>query len=258
MKERTKHVWKVTVGLLAVALAVVYLVMSGVRFGDRMATAPCHTLRVTVEDSARYPFVSGADVTAYLKSKNVQAIGGGMDCASARRVERVAESMSLVKRAECFRAADGTMRLQVWQRRPRFRVITPLRGYYVDDERSVMPLPDHFAANLPVVSGPVDTALTCGPLYNLVAYIAGHDFWSAHIGEIVVNEKKEVTLVTCSGPSRIELGGLDHYKRKMETVLAWMEQYPDEGLGDKYVSVNVNYEGLLYARKRASDKPATP
>ena len=45
------------------------------------------------------------------------------------------------------------------------------------------------------------------------------------------------------------------YVRKMQTVYAWLIQYPDEGLDDRYRSVNVAYDGLLYARKNEIQPP---
>ncbi|MBP5260362.1 MAG: hypothetical protein J6Z12_07035 [Paludibacteraceae bacterium] len=255
MNDKTRHILQLTGVLLALLIIAGYLTASAWWLGGRQDDTPCRNLVITVEDSSRYNFVRCSDLQDYLKSKHVQAVGGTVGIADARRIEQTVRQMNLVRRAECFRGTDGTLYLQVWQRCPQFRVITPLRSYYVDDQRTIMPTSNRFTANLPVVTGNVDTLQTCGELYDLVHYISTHEFWAAHIGEICVDDAGEVTLVTCRGVKEIQLGDLSDYVRKMQTVYAWLSQYPDEGLDDRYRSVNVAYDGLLYARKNEIQPP---
>ena len=255
MNDKTRHILQLSGALLLVLTIAGYLTASAWLLGDRRDETPCRELVITIEDSSRYQFVRPSDLQDYLKSKHIQAVGGSVGIDNARRIEETVEQMNLVKRAECFRGDDGILYLQVWQRCPKFRVITPARSYYVDENRSVMPTSNRFTANLPVVTGHVDTVLTCGKLYDLVQYISANEFWAAHIGEICVDDAGEVSLITCRGVKEIQLGGLSDYVRKMQNVQAWLTQYPDEGLGDRYLSVNVAYDGLLYARRKETETP---
>ena len=195
MKDSTRHIIHLIGASLIVLLITGYMAATAVLLGERKDDTPCRQLVVTIEDSAKYDFITRADLQTYLKSRHVQAVGGTVGIDDAHRIEQAAACMNLVKRAECFCGTDGTLYLQVWQRCPKFRVITPLRSYYVDDNRTTMPTSKRFTANLPIVTGSIDTTLTCGIMYDFVQYLTANEFWRTHIGEICVSDEGEVSLI---------------------------------------------------------------
>ena len=57
---------------------------------------------------------------------------------------------------------------------------------------------------------------------------------------------KKIELVPKIGTAKVMLGTIDNYEKKMEKLSAFYKAYPEYAFGDKYETINLEYNKLIY------------
>lgn len=73
----------------------------------------------------------------------------------------------MIARVEAYKTPSGMIKLEVEQKIPILRVISPRGNYYVDNLGSTMPVSRRYVAHVPVVSGYVEKELAVTTYTNL-------------------------------------------------------------------------------------------
>jgi hypothetical protein len=91
----------------------------------RGESARCQNVIITVKDSVRNPLTGAGEVAVYLDREHISMPGKNFDEIDFTRLEKQLESFASVKKCNAVRTIDGTLRLDLLQHKPIFRMDTP-------------------------------------------------------------------------------------------------------------------------------------
>ncbi len=132
-----------------------------------------------------------------------------------------------------------------------FRVISSKNeNYYVDIEKTILPISSDFAAHVPIVTGHVNKSFATDELFNFIVFLQQDKFWKDQVQQINVVGKNEIELIPSLGNHIIILGTLENYQQKMNKL---MKLYQD-GLNvfgwNQYSTINLAYKNQIICTKK--------
>ncbi|HOG20266.1 MAG TPA: hypothetical protein PKW37_07485, partial [Salinivirgaceae bacterium] len=170
-----------------------------------------------------------------------------------------------------YRATDGTICINIEQRKPILRVINKYnQSYYVDTEGYLIPLSDHWSARVLVANGDIvekshknraihidslNTNIeikqqeTLKELIILAKYINEDEFLNAQIEQIYVI-RNEYEMIPKVGSHIIYFGTIDNYVDKFFNLKAiYYKGFANLGWR-KYKAINLKYQNQVICTKR--------
>lgn len=240
--------WK-NVGILLLMLALLsYLFYVLIDFAGREKEDVCHQVIVVVKDSADIQFISKQDVEDMLIQKNIKIKGEKMNAINADSIETVLEKDKVILNAECYKTTAGDFRIDIWQRKPIFRVQSA-KPYYVDTEGKIIVV-ESFIARVPIVTGMVDKGFAIKELKDFVLFLSKNEFWNAQIVQIDVLPDNEIILIPLVGDHEIELGSLENYEQKLNKLNEfYLKGLNEIGWGD-YKRISIKYKNQVVCTKK--------
>ncbi|MDR1699561.1 MAG: hypothetical protein LBR75_07040 [Prevotellaceae bacterium] len=261
MKQNLKII---SITLFVVAL-LAYIAFSAIHYPKKNAEKLCTEMLVSVVDSAEIHFITRADIERFINSENLNPIGKRMDSIDLRKIEQKLQEIPFVKHSESYKTHSGAVRIDVWQRKPLFRVMSDSRQYYVyiKDEDEILEgetpfgtMPTAYKNGLskafyvPVVTGNINVDFL-PDLAEFILFLQGNQFWGALIEQINVTPKREIELVSKIGSPVILLGKLDGYETKLEKLKKMYDQGLTKIDWEQYSRIDLKYDSLVYAVKKA-------
>lgn len=206
---------------------------------------------VMVNNEDNLNIVSGEQLISFLKKNKLGITGYRISDLDVEAIETVLMKHPLVKNAECYVSPDNNLVLEVWQKKPAFRVIDfNGRDYYMDSEGLKIDNIDNFVSYLPLVTGHVDSDFIKNELYDFLNYVKDDSFWSSQIEQIYVKENHDVVIVPRVGENTILMGQAVDFKTKLDKVKTFYEKGLSVVGWNKYKNINVEFEGQIIAEKR--------
>ena len=233
-------------GIFVSLIALAYITYSIIMFSNVKGTEVCKKINIYKQESSNDNFIKTDDISQRLMEKGLFPLNKKLDYAKVNKIERCLRKMNFVKRAECYRTNNGNLVVTLWQRHPILHVITEYNSYYIDQDRKRMPTSKNFTSLMPIVSGCVTESFAKKELYDFVVFLSKDEFWNAHIDQIYVLPNKKIELVPKIGTAKVMLGTIDNYEKKMEKLSAFYKAYPEYAFGDKYETINLEYNKLIY------------
>lgn len=249
MQDSTRHIIRRIFTTLTAISLIAYWVFAGTYFKESADKTSCNKIDICITDSSEYQFIEKGIIEHCLLENNLYPLRKLVDNREVAKIEDYLNNMSLVRNAECFRAVNGDILIELNQRCPMFHIMTADKEYYIDKERKVMPTSTNFTAWLPIVTGTLSEDFAKGELYDFIDYIQSNEYWTEQIDQIEINKKQHITLSTRTGVRKIILGDITHYEKKLKKLILLREQYPNESLGNKYQSLNLSYNDLIFCSK---------
>lgn len=181
-------------------------------------------------------------------------------------VEAAVETNPYVANAEVYRKLDGSMMVDVEQRRPVARVVCQNgESYYIDKTGELMPLSPRFSAFVPVVNGflnepyslrrgfldndSVKTWSMLDDIYVLCDYIAGNSFWDSQIEQVFVTPEKEFELITRVGDQLILFGDTSSMAGKFKKLELFYSEALNRNGWNQYKSLNLKFRNQIICKK---------
>lgn len=247
-----KRFWSLVLSTVAWgAIAAYFIVVSGY-VGRMKREVHCKEVQVRVEDGDELKFITPEMVRMWFSAENMQLGRQQIGSLDTRELERFVTRRGFVRSARVYVSMDGTLHVELNQRRPMMRV-SSVNGYnfYVTEDRYILPLQRHYVEYVPVVTGIVEppfardfigsleeTAggdekkvsknyLFLAKLINFVKFVEEDRFWNAFIVQINVKADNgspggpEVEIVPRAGDQVVLLGGLDGFEAKLEKLMAF-------------------------------------
>ena len=259
-----KAVWRYTLALSIIALAVVLMtIVSGVsREKNRLQT--CSGIDVKILDSARLSFITVADVKQCILEGYGVWNGRRLDSIGLRRIETVLKDRSAILTSEAYTTRDGILHVRVTQREPVVRFQGPDGGFYSDENGFLFPLQSGYTSRVPIIDGQMPVRTGDGykgqartpqerkwveGIIGLVRYIDRNRIWSDAIVQITVDSRGDIIMVPRTGKERFVFGPPDDWQDKfarMERYYRVIAPSKEEGL---YSTVIVKYPGQIICRK---------
>ena len=169
------------VSIIVATLLFCYIVFVSFFFRESRQKELCRDLQVVVVDSLDKHFVSESDLVHILKKADLNPIKRPMDEINTDRIENELLKNEMIARVEAYKTPSGMIKLEVEQKIPILRVISPRGNYYVDNLGSTMPVSRRYVAHVPVVSGYVEKELAVTDLYKFALFLQENDFWNNQI-----------------------------------------------------------------------------
>lgn len=244
MGKNVAHIIKMILVSVAGAAVLTYLIYAATIQPSEPVV--CNQISIDILDRDLFSFVNENDVKEKLSEKKLNPIGKKASHNLADSVEKIINSISFVKKSECYIGDNGVMVIELTQRRPVLLVKSDGAEYYIDSERKRIPVSPHHTAMLMLVTGKVKEKSAKNEIFDLAAFLRNDDFYKNHIDQIYIDNEGLLFLGTKKGVPVIKIGKLNDYRTKLGKLRAWYEQYPGFAWGEKYTMVDVSYQNLIY------------
>jgi cell division protein FtsQ len=139
-------------------------------------------------------------------------------------------------------------------------------SFYVGEKNEIIPCSKKYTAHVPVlINAPAgladyinkqDTAvfrLVC----NMAKHIAGSEFWSAQVDEIIWNHDQTFDIIPNIGTHTIKLGDIKNYEKKLDKIaLFYQKNMAKKIMWDKYETINAAYSNQIICKnKKNTNEP---
>ncbi len=249
MNVTVKKILKITSIVLIVTTLSGYAVFAAVITHSYHPDNTCDKVVVNIIDFDKYKFLNESVVYHTLKKAGLNPVGKNITHSMADRIEKCVASINVVRTAVCYVTSNGDVIINITQRDPVYRVITPHKEYYVDIDRKTMPVSKTFTTLMPLVTGYLTEDMATGPVYDFITDLYSRPFWKHHIGQVNFTADGNIELVTKIGASKILINDLSTYKTKLKQAEMWYSQFPKQAWSNKYSVVDMRYKNMIYCKK---------
>ncbi len=237
--------------LLGMLTIVVYLVFTGFSFSGRDEEAICKEVKVDIKDSIERKFINATTVNALLRKANINPAGQKLKDIDPDLIEKTLSAHPVIDEIECYKTSSGNLKIDVWQKKPMFRVLTNYgENCYIDYKRNKMPLSDDYVAYVPIITGYANKEFITNELFDFVVFLQNNKFWDAQIAQINVNSNKEIELIPRVGNHIILLGTLDNYQGKLKNLFKLYEGAFSIKGWNQYSRINLQYKNQIICTKK--------
>ena len=256
-----KRIYKI---LLLIPL--LYIVVMPFWFRHTSGSTACGELNIIITDSSDYRFVNEQQIRDRIYSGSVRFAGIPVADVKLEELENHIGSIHELNRTEAYITIDGSLHIEVSQRRPVLRVQSSSGSeYYIDDEGYVMKKRGLYPPRVHIAGGKIDIRegyisgsrigdpgmpSILNDLFDLVVYLRNNQLWSALIDQIEIDNSGDIILIPRTGGHKIVIGDSENLDRKMNTLDAFYKQVLPAAGWDTYSLINLKYEGQLIARKK--------
>lgn len=228
----------------------VYILFATYLLKDVRRTDTCKAIEIVVKDSLEKHFVTEADLVSFLKKEKMYPIEKPMDEINTERIEEALLTNEMIARVEAYKTPSGMIKLEVEQKLPILRVISPRGNFYVDNRGTVMPVSSRYVAHVPLASGYIEKELAVTDLYKFALFLQEDEFWNAQVDQIYVHPDGEVELIPRVGNHKIVLGTLDGYQEKLDNLRLFYDKVIPKMGWEKYSSINLKFKNQIVCTKR--------
>ncbi len=235
---------------IALSVALAYLIIAMVAFNKRPANAVCAGVELIVKDTLKVNFITNEDIARLLKKNDLYPVGKKLSDISTYSIEQELEKNPLVDRIECYSTPSDKICIEIHQRIPILRVMTPNDDFFIDNQGGIMPHNTHCVSHLVIVTGKVDKEFAKNELYQFGDFLYNNPFWDAQIEQINVLPNLDVELVPRVGNHIIHLGKLEDYEAKLERLRKFYTKGLNAVGWNKYKRINVEFNNQIICTKR--------
>ncbi|MCQ2198905.1 MAG: hypothetical protein MJZ19_04205 [Paludibacteraceae bacterium] len=235
------------VALLAFIVALLCL------FSTRSGDTTCRNTEPVIKDSLNAQFVSKKEIMSYLDRCEINPYGQSFKNIDLRCIEKKLEKHLFIKEAQCYFSPNGTVNVEIRQRKPVLRVSNgSAGGFYIDKEGKKFPLSTAYAAYVPIASGEFDLTedYVRKNLLDFVVYIDDDKFWRTQIEQIYVQRSGVIELIPRVGDNVIILGTTENYRSKLKKLRTLYDEAFSKIGWSKYSKIDLRYKGQVVCTKR--------
>lgn len=261
-----KNFMKRLKNILAVVCTVAYLIVVLGLTSDDSRNRICNKVEVAIADSLENEFLTSDDILKMVYEYNKKLLGYPIGTINSEEMEIRLRNHPSVKKAEVFVCADGSLNIDIKQRRAILRIINMNQeSYYVSADGAIIPWSDKYTARVLVANGHIAESYdsenmkyvnqagdesTIKWLHEVANFIDKSQFWKAQIEQIHVDRSGELELIPRVGPHIIQFGLPNNYEQKFRKLLAFYEQGLNKTGWNKYKTINLKYEGQIVCTLR--------
>jgi cell division protein FtsQ len=166
-------------------------------------------------------------------------------------------------KSHAYVTKDGTLHVEVTQRRPVVRFQKKNGGFYADAEGYIFPLQSSYASHVQVIDGAIPLAANSGykgsignpderkwfeSMMKLVNHIEDSKDWKGKIVQIHVMENSDIVLIPRKGNEKFIFGQPVDIEDKLDRMGRYYKAIIPEKGQDRYKSVDLRYRGQIVCR----------
>ncbi|MGV6830494.1 MAG: cell division protein FtsQ/DivIB [bacterium] len=193
-------------------------------------------------------YITEAAVNKLLIQNNQHVTSMAKETLDLNELETALRNNAMVKSAEVYLTVNNEVNVEVVQRKPIARIVSG-EQYYIDDEGKRMPLSENRTARVPLVTGNMQNK-HIDDVYFVANEIQKDDFLKKNVVEIEVNEKEGLLLKMRNQTFEVQLGGLEHFGRKINNLKAFYQKLKKDKSYDLYTKVNLQFEDQVVCTKK--------
>ncbi|NQU84672.1 MAG: hypothetical protein HQ541_02820 [Mariniphaga sp.] len=176
---------------------------------------------------------------------------------NSEHIELEIEKNKTIQNAEVFKSVvgkgnkyKGTLTVKVKFREPVLRIMSGNENYFLDYNRTQIPVSLKYTANVLVATGDIESEFAQTQLLDFVGYLNQDHFLKAQIKQIHVLRNQELILTPLVGNHLIELGTLDNYQEKLAHLKVFYENVLAQNNWNKYKRINLKYNNQVIGTKK--------
>ena len=223
----------------------------------------CSRLVVQIADSTQNRFVTTAEIRKCLRHQYGNYIGTAIDSIDIRKVEEIVDAMSAVQKSQAYVTKDGTLHIDITQRKPVVRLQNGNKGFYADREGYIFPLQKTFSSHVHIVEGEIPINIDSGhqgeitdpgqrdwllKIVELVCYIEENKEWEEKVVQIHVSKGGDLVLIPREGKERFLFGQPENISDKFDKIKKYYTAIIPEKGKEAYRSVDVRYKGQIICK----------
>lgn len=223
----------------------------------------CLRLDVRILDSLDNSFVSKADIRRFLDKEYKEYIGLSLDSIDLVKMEEIIDRRSAVLKSQAYVTKDGTLHIDVTQRKPVVRFQKKDGGFYADADGCIFPLQNSYASHVQIIDGHIPIAGNSGykgsiadpqarqwfeKMMALVNYIENSKPWNGKIVQIHIEENGDIVLVPRIGNERFIFGQPDDIEDKFDKLSRYYKVIIPEKGTDAYKDIDLRFRGQIVCR----------
>jgi cell division protein FtsQ len=155
--------------------------------------------------------------------------------------------IELVKKSDVFIDVNGTMVIDIEQRKPIARFID--NKSYLDEDGLVMPKSKYYSARVPVIKGYANTQDQLDLIYKLSNYIKEDKFLSQSAIEILIDSNSNFSIKLRGYRFKILIGQLNNLDLKIKNFKAFYINALANQILNKYSVINLQFDNQVVCVK---------
>ncbi|MCQ2342373.1 MAG: hypothetical protein MJZ75_02610 [Paludibacteraceae bacterium] len=245
MKEIWKHIIIITCGVLTAGIVITAMVIS-----HRIPDVPvCQDMSIRLLDANQRQFMATTEIIQLLNEHHINPIGKTMDTVPTQQIEQLVATHPVVRTVECYKSAAGKVHIELTQRMPLLRIVTPAETYFVDTDRKIMPVRPSVQASVICVSGDLNKRFATTEIANLVEWIMQDAYWVEQVERIEVDKGKQIRLIQKNGAAEIIMGSIAGFEHKLGKLRHWYEAGKEWNI-NQYALVDIQYRGQVIGKQK--------
>jgi len=155
--------------------------------------------------------------------------------------------IELVRKSDVFIDVNGTMVIDIEQRKPIARFID--NKFYLDEDGFVMPKSKYYSARVPVIKGYTNTQDQLDLIYQLSNYIKDDKFLSQSATEILIDSNSNFSIKLRDYRFKILIGQLNNLDLKIKNFKAFYINASANQILNKYSVINLQFDNQVVCVK---------
>lgn len=235
--------------IISILLLPAYLVVTYMYAQDKYDEEVCKDITVKLLNPKEEQYLTENDIKEIITESNLVPTGEKLKNINLKTIENTLQNNPIIKNNECYKTPSGNIVIELEQRTPAYRVITPTETYYIDNDRKKMPVVEKVVSYIPIATGNISDELAQNQLFDFVQYIKEHKKWDEQIEQIVVTENEEIELIPRIGKQLILFGKISNFEKKFSSLdLLYSEIFSKTGW-NYYNKINIRYDGKIICTK---------
>ena len=156
--------------------------------------------------------------------------------------------IELVRKSDVFIDVNGTMLVNIQQRKPIARFID--NKSYLDEDGLVMPKSKYYSARVPVIKGYTKTQDQLDLIYKLSNYIKDDKFLSQNATEILIDSNSNFSIKLRNHSFKIQIGKLNNLDLKIKNFKAFYTNASANQILNKYSVINLQFDNQVVCVKK--------
>lgn len=223
----------------------------------------CKHLEICIKDSMTNSFISQTDVKKYIEKGYGSYTGVVLDSIDLTKIEKIVDARSAVMKSQAYVTKDGTLHVDIVQRRPVVRFQKPDGGFYADAEGFIFPLQSSYASHVQIIDGNIPLAANSGykgeirdpeelewfrKIMDLVNFIEDSKTWKGKIVQIHVDQNRDIILIPREGHERFIIGQPEELEDKFMKMKKYYTAIIPEKNSGTYKTVDLRYRNQIVCK----------
>ena len=212
-------------------------------------------------------FIERDEVDKILLESNELLVGRNLNSINIHKLENLLKSNPFIEYAKVFADMNGTVHVDIRQRKPLMRIVNMANvNFYIDEKGLKIPMSDNYTARVLVAnglinedfSGQVDTLSSqlAKDLFRVAKFIKADTLWNDQIEQLFVDLNGDIEIVPRVGDHKIILGTADSLDTKFRNLLVFYKKAIPKVGWDTYKTINLKYANQIICEKSSQDSAA--